>query len=90
MTNVSPDAYDSPSWWYDIRGYFILRFSYRDTLISQVRFFSSNLSSAHLEAAIGSGSLLKIIIYYLKIFDKNQSQYHITGIDYAPSIIAGA
>lgn len=81
-------AYSSEPWWYDIRGYLILIFSYRTTLTSQVRFFAKNIGPKHLEAAVGSGSLLKIILLWNYFFKKEKSK--ITAFDYAEKMLLGA
>jgi ubiquinone/menaquinone biosynthesis C-methylase UbiE len=81
-------AYDSPSWWYDIRGFFILTFAYRSTLGNQVRFFGGNFAGRHLEVAVGSGSLLDIILKWRKW--KRLPEVEIAGVDYAEAMLAGA
>ncbi|PWY54662.1 SAM-dependent methyltransferase [Legionella qingyii] len=81
-------AYDSPSWFYDLRGLFILTFAYQATLWNQISFFSKNIKGIHLEAAIGSGSLLYVILKWLKL--KNVKYDVIYGFDYAESMLAGA
>lgn len=81
-------AYDSPSWWYDIRGFFILTFAYRSTLGNQVRFFGRNFADRHLEVAVGSGSLLDIILKWRKW--KRLPETQIAGVDYAEAMLAGA
>ena len=82
------EAYDSPSWWYDIRGFFILTFAYRSTLGNQARFFGTNFADHHLEVAIGSGSLLDIILKWRKW--KRLPKVEIAGVDYAEAMLAGA
>lgn len=81
-------AYDSPSWWYDLRGLFILTFSYRSHLASQIRFFGGNMGSDHLEAAVGSGSLLDIILRWRHFLGRAASR--IVAFDYAEAMLAGA
>lgn len=81
-------AYDSPSWWYDLRGLFILTFSYRSHLASQVRFFGENMGDDHLEAAVGSGSLLDIILRWRRYAKRAMSR--IVAFDYAEAMLAGA
>ncbi len=82
-------AYDSPPWWYDVRGFFILTFAYRSTLTYQLRFFSRNLGDQHLEVAVGSGSLLDIILRWASFFGIRRPR-RIAGIDYALPMLAGA
>jgi ubiquinone/menaquinone biosynthesis C-methylase UbiE len=81
-------AYDSPSWWYDLRGLLILTFSYRSHLARQVRFFGSNMGEAHLEGAAGSGSLLDIILRWRRFVGRTGSR--IVAFDYAEAMLAGA
>lgn len=52
--------------WYDIRGLFILWFSYRTSLIKQVLFFRENIKNWHIEYAAGSG-----MFYWLCSLFKN-------------------
>ena len=87
--NVSAKSYDSPPWWYDIRGFFILTFAYNDTLWRQVHFFSKNVSDNHLEAAVGTGSLLAIVMKYLK-WIKGRKPKNVIAIDYADDMLKGA
>jgi ubiquinone/menaquinone biosynthesis C-methylase UbiE len=81
-------AYDSPSWWYDLRGYCILRLSYRSTIMNQLRFFSQYMGPRHLEAACGSGTLLKMILWWRRW--KKMPRIQIVAFDYAPAMLAGA
>ena len=82
------EAYDSPAWWYDIRGFFILTFAYRSTLWAQVRFFARNISSNHLEAAVGTGTLLAMILGWRRL--KKAPSGQITAFDYAEPMLLGA
>jgi len=81
-------AYDSPSWWYDVRGFFILTFSYNSSLWRQIRFFEKNVSDRHLEVAIGSGTLLSMILAWHRLRGGRVGQ--LTGVDYAAPMLAGA
>lgn len=81
-------AYNSASWFYDLRGFFILTFAYRSTLWKQIGFFSRNMKGKHLEAAVGSGSFLYIILKWLQY--KKTNYETIYGFDYAESMLAGA
>lgn len=81
-------AYISPPWWYDVRGFFILTFAYNSTLTRQLRFFSPNFGSHHLEVACGTGTLLELILRWRRW--KGLPQVHIVGVDYAESMLAGA
>lgn len=82
------DAYSSEPWWYDFRGFLILTFAYRHTLPAQLRLFGNNMSSTHLEIAVGSGTLLDLILKWRKW--KNMAEVDITGFDYALSMLDGA
>ncbi|HYF49653.1 MAG TPA: class I SAM-dependent methyltransferase [Planctomycetota bacterium] len=82
------NAYDSPPWWYDVRGYLILNFSYRSTLGEQIRFFSANLKRRHLEVAIGTGTLFKMVLRRAR--RDACAPEEITGLDYSCEMLAGA
>lgn len=81
-------AYSSEPWWYDLRGFLILTFSYRSTLPEQIRLFSSNMGQRHLEVALGTGTLLEMILRWRKWTKQPNSE--ITGFDYAERMLAGA
>ena len=81
-------AYDSPPWWYDIRGFFILTLSYRSTLGFQIKFFGKNIRENHLEVACGTGTLFGMILNWRK--RKKLPESKISGIDYAEPMLAGA
>jgi ubiquinone/menaquinone biosynthesis C-methylase UbiE len=81
-------AYSSEPWWYDLRGLLILTFSYRSTIPAQIRLFGNNMGAKHLEAAIGTGTLLGIILKWRKL--KRAQKSEIVAFDYAPRMLAGA
>ena len=81
-------AYDSPPWWYDLRGFLILTFAYNSTLTRQLRFFSPNFGPRHLEVACGTGTLLDMVLRWRKW--KGLPEVQIAGFDYAESMLAGA
>jgi ubiquinone/menaquinone biosynthesis C-methylase UbiE len=81
-------AYDSPTWWYDIRGFLILTFAYNSTLGRQLRLFGPNFGSRHIEVACGTGTLLELVLRWRRW--KGLPQGHIVGVDYAESMLAGA
>jgi ubiquinone/menaquinone biosynthesis C-methylase UbiE len=81
-------AYASPPWWYDVRGFFILTFAYNSTLTHQLRFFGPHMSRRHLEVACGTGTLLDLALRWRAW--KGLPEPHITAIDYAESMLAGA
>jgi ubiquinone/menaquinone biosynthesis C-methylase UbiE len=82
------EAYSSEPWWYDGRGLFILTFAYNSTIGAQLRFFGPNFGADHLEVASGSGTLLDFILRWRRW--KKLPKVNVTGIDYAPSMVAGA
>ncbi|MEH6625351.1 MAG: class I SAM-dependent methyltransferase [Motiliproteus sp.] len=81
-------AYDSPPWWYDVRGFFILTFAYNSTLGSQMRLFGPNFGEKHIEIACGSGSFLRLLLQWRSW--KKLPEVDIVGIDYAEAMLAGA
>ena len=81
-------AYDSPPWWYDVRGFLILTFAYNSTLTHQLRFFAPNFGPRHLELACGTGTLLDMVLRYRAW--KKLPQVSIVGVDYAEPMLAGA
>jgi ubiquinone/menaquinone biosynthesis C-methylase UbiE len=82
------EAYSSPPWWYDLRGFFILTFAYNSTIGTQLRFFGPNFGPDHLEVACGTGTLLEMILNWRR--RKKLPKVKVIGIDYAPSMLAGA
>jgi ubiquinone/menaquinone biosynthesis C-methylase UbiE len=81
-------AYDAPSWWYDVRGFFILTFAYRSTLGSQLRLFGDNVGADHLEAAVGSGTLLDWVLRRNRWLGRRAGR--VLAFDYAPRMLEGA
>ncbi len=81
-------AYSSPPWWYDLRGFFVLTFTYQTTLPALVRFFARNVSPKHLEIAIGSGSMFQLVLWYRRL--KKWPAGSIIGMDYSDAMLAGA
>jgi len=81
-------AYDSPPWWYDVRGFFILTFAYNSTITRQLRFFGRNIGNDHLEVACGTGTLLELVLKYRRL--RGLPLGRIAGIDYAQPMLAGA
>jgi ubiquinone/menaquinone biosynthesis C-methylase UbiE len=82
------EAYSSPPWWYDIRGFFILTFAYNSTIWNQLRFFAPNFGARHLETACGTGTLLELVLRWRKL--KGLPEVRVVGVDYAESMLAGA
>ncbi len=85
-------AYDAPTWWYDLRGFFILTFAYRSSLFSQLRLFGDNIGAQHLEVAVGSGTLLDLVLRRRRWSgtSRRTSGGRIVAFDCAPSMLAGA
>lgn len=82
------EAYSSPPWWYDLRGFMILTFAYNSTLGSQVRLFGGNMGARHLEVACGTGTLLEMTLKWRR--RRRMEETQVVGIDYAESMLAGA
>ncbi|MDQ2821555.1 MAG: class I SAM-dependent methyltransferase [Pseudomonadota bacterium] len=82
------EAYDSPPWWYDVRGFFILTFAYNSTIGTQLRFFGPNFGPEHIEIACGTGTLLEMTMNWRR--RHKLPKVKVIGIDYAPSMLAGA
>ncbi len=81
-------AYASPTWWYDLRGLFILTLAYQSNLVQQVRFFNRNIKAKHLEAAIGTGTLFGLILQWRRL--TGAPKRSITAFDYAEKMLEGA
>jgi len=81
-------AYDSPPWWYDVRGFFILTFAYRSTLGRQLRLFGRNMGPRHLEVAVGTATLLDLVLRWRRW--KRLPAVHVVAFDYAEPMLAGA
>lgn len=81
-------AYDSPAWWYDLRGFLILTFAYNSTLPRQLRLFSGNIGEQHLELACGSGTLLKMMLKRRR--RRRPWPKSVVAADYADAMLAGA
>ena len=83
------DAYRDPSWWYDIRGFFILMATYQVMIWTHLAFFARNLGNHHLEAAIGSGTFMALTLVTQKLKGGKMPE-EIVGIDYAECMLNGA
>jgi ubiquinone/menaquinone biosynthesis C-methylase UbiE len=83
------DAYRDPSWWYDIRGFFLLMGTYRVMIWTHLVFFAKNLGNRHLEAAVGSGTFLALTLLTQKL-KSGKTPEEIVGIDYAERMLNGA
>lgn len=81
-------AYDSPPWWYDARGFLILTFAYNSTLGAQLRFFGNNIGEKHLDVACGTGTLLEMTLKWRR--RRKMPVGEVVGVDYAESMLAGA
>jgi ubiquinone/menaquinone biosynthesis C-methylase UbiE len=81
-------AYASPPWWYDVRGFFILTFAYRSTLFEQLRLFGPNVGPRHLEVAIGTGTLFELVLRWRRW--KRLPEARVVGVDYAEAMLEGA
>jgi ubiquinone/menaquinone biosynthesis C-methylase UbiE len=83
------EAYRDPSWWYDIRGFFILMGTYQVMIWKHMAFFSRNLGKRHLEAAVGSGTFLGLTLAAQRLKGGAMPD-EIVGIDYAERMVKGA
>jgi ubiquinone/menaquinone biosynthesis C-methylase UbiE len=81
-------AYDSPPWWYDLRGFLILTFAYNSTLGHQLRFLGPNFGARHLEVACGTGTLLQMALRWRK--RRGMPPVRVVGVDYAEPMLEGA
>ena len=81
-------GYSSPAWWYNVRGFFILLFAYRASLLGQVRFFERNLASPHLEVPVGTGTLLGLVLRLARL--RGRETPRVTAIDHSPTMVASA
>ncbi|MDP2027403.1 class I SAM-dependent methyltransferase [Sulfuriferula sp.] len=88
-TTKGSDAYRDPSWWYDLRGFFILMGSYQVMIWTHLNFFAKNLGQRHLEAAIGSGTFMGLTLLTQRIKGGKLPE-EVVGIDYAERMLAGA
>ncbi|MBC77115.1 MAG: SAM-dependent methyltransferase [Halobacteriovoraceae bacterium] len=86
---INENSYNLSPILYDIRGFFILTLAYRNSLITQVRFFGKNLTGKHLECAVGTGTFTLLCELYAKLFLKNKG-YKIIGVDYSNALMKGA
>ena len=88
-TTKGSDAYRDPSWWYDLRGFFILMGSYQVMIWTHLNFFAKNLGQRHLEAAIGSGTFMGLTLLTQRVKGGKLPE-EVIGIDYAERMLAGA
>ncbi len=81
-------AFSTPSWWYDLRGMYLVSVVYRSTLGRQIRFFERHLDSPHLEIPVGNGTVLRFVLRYHRLRRRPQPQ--VVAIDCSPAMIAAA
>lgn len=86
---INEHSYNVYPFWYDIRGFLILSFSYRNTLFRQMKFFAENFKGKHLECAIGTATLTMFCMIYKKLFGSNDT-YQMVGVDYSEALLKGA
>ena len=82
------DPYNSPNWWYDLRGFFILKFAYQSGLWSQVRFFAQHMGPKHLDVAVGTGTQLALILIFRWLTRKPSIE--VDGLDLSVKMLQGA
>lgn len=66
MENNTNKHASSRTWWEVIRDYFVTRLTYQVSLLSQLRFFSQNLSGNHLDIARTTALYHRLCIQYAK------------------------
>jgi len=81
-------AFNTPSWWYDARGMFLVTFAYNSTIWKQVTFFAGNLSPRHLEVPIGNGSVLDLSLKYNRL--RKRPTPEVVAIDVSDAMIESA
>lgn len=86
---INANSYDLLPPLYDIRGFFILSFAYRNSIFRQLRFFSENMKEKHLECAIGTGTFTKLCLL-MKGFFGNKLVTNVVGVDYSEALMGGA
>jgi len=88
MKTKSKEGYRVAPWFYDLRGFFILKTSYRASLLHQIRFFAANIRKRHLEVAVGTGTLLYLTLLYNRL--RRRRTNDIIGVDLSPEMLNGA
>lgn len=86
---INAKSYDLLPQLYDIRGFFILTFAYRNSIFRQVRFFAENIHEKHLECAIGTGTFTKLCLRMKKWIGQSVKS-HLVGVDYSEALMGGA
>ena len=86
---INANSYDLLPTIYDIRGFFILSFAYRNSIFRQLRFFAENMKEKHLECAIGTGSFTKLCLLMKRLIG-NKTQTQLVGVDYSEALMGGA
>ena len=86
---INANSYDLLPAIYDIRGFFILTFAYRNSIFRQLRFFAENMKEKHLECAIGTGSFTKLCLLMKRLIG-NKTQTQLVGVDYSEALMGGA
>ena len=82
-------AFSIPSWWYCIRGMYLLTFTYRCFVWTQLRFFAKNLSDRHLEIPAGDGTLLSLMLR-LRWFQRKPVPAYICAADISEGMLRNA
>mmetsp|Transcript_3453 Transcript_3453/g.11315 ORF Transcript_3453/g.11315 Transcript_3453/m.11315 type:complete len:271 (-) Transcript_3453:48-860(-) len=69
QSDEDANGYNVPPWFYDVRGFIIFQFVYRDYIVRTVWDFASNIGdSTHLEVAVGSGSFFAWMFRFQRLF----------------------
>ena len=88
VKKINENSYNILPFLYDIRGFLILTFSYQNSLLRQMRFFSENLKGRHLECAIGTATFTMLCMIFSRLFRKEK--YQMVGVDYSAALLRGA
>lgn len=81
-------AFSTPSWWYDMRGMFLVTFVYRSTIWAQVSFFERNLGTRHLEIPVGNGTVTSFALRLRKL--KRKPMPCVVAVDCSDAMLAAA
>lgn len=82
-------AFSIPSWWYCLRGVYLLTFTYRCSALTQIRFFAANLGDRHLEIPAGDGTLLTMQLLLRRILRRPRPT-QICAADISEGMLASA
>lgn len=87
--SIDSHSYDLHPYLYDLRGFLILSFSYRNSLFYQLKFFAENIKGKHLECAVGTGTFTKLCLLHKRLFLRKQES-EVFAVDYSDTLLSGA